>query len=267
MLHKIEVPVRWEHFSWNFASCSSARAECRLKHMILNSCAWVLGNCTYIFSTHMYTNIHIYFYVYTHTYIRIYTHTAYSIEHTVYSMQYAIYSMQYAVYSYIYIYVNSMQYTLYIIHDTWYMIQYVVCNIQYAVCSIVIYIYMYIYVYSICYLHLLPRIQYTLYRTHFHIHMLKDKGMRYLWIRCCFRASWDLWRWIRDTGIQSIMSSNDASYNNFFGAINHGNLRDPLMPPPQEIRHCQGIINHHHPLIIPFARGVALGGFPQIPMN
>lgn len=207
MLHKIEVPVRWEHFSWNFASCSSARAECRLKHMILNSCAWVLGNCTYIFSTHMYTNIHIYFYVSTHTYIRIYTYTAYSIEHTVYSMQYAIYSMQYAVCS-IFIYLHiRIQYAVYIIHYTWYMIQYVVCNIQYAVCSIVIYIYIYIYVKSI---------QYTLYRTHFHIHMLKDKGMIYLWIRCCFRASWDLWRCIRDTGIQSIMSSNDAFFIQFF---------------------------------------------------
>lgn len=179
---------------------------------------------------HICIQIYIYIFLRLHTYI--YTHIyIYSVQHRAYSIRHAVCHIQYAVCS-IFIYLHiRIQYAVYIIHCTWYMIQYVVCNIQYAVCSIVIYIYIYIHVYSICYLHLLPRIQYTLYRTHFHIHMLKDKGMIYLWIRCCFRASWDLWRCIRDTGIQSIMSSNDASYTIFFGVINHGNLRDPLMPP------------------------------------
>ena len=47
------------------------------------------------------------------------------------------------------------------------------------------------------------------------------------------------------------------------------NLSLPLsMPTPiEEIRHYQGTITHHHPLIRPFSWGVALEGRPYIPMK
>ena len=39
------------------------------------------------------------------------------------------------------------------------------------------------------------------------------------------------------------------------------------MPPPQEVRPCEGIINHHHPFIKPikpvFAGGRGIGEMPE----